>query len=57
MKLYKTYWSRASTEQCTLVPMPTCYPAAFRDLLKGLHDSEIRCGIRMNRQPAASPLD
>jgi hypothetical protein len=52
MKLCKTYWSRASTEQWYAGAMPTLLtPPPLETLLKGLHDSEIRCGIQ-NEPPA-----
>jgi hypothetical protein len=52
MKLCKTYWSRASTEQWYAGAMPTLLtPPPLETLLKGLHDSEFRCGIQ-NEPPA-----
>src|SRR3981081_4546906 len=52
MRPCETYWNRASTERCYARPMPTpLTPPSLESVLKGLHDSEIRCGIQ-NDPPA-----
>src|SRR3981189_2072794 len=47
MRPCETNWNRAGTERCYAHPMPTLLtPPALEVVLQGLHESEIRCGIK-----------